>query len=442
MKKALIAVVVLAAGGVAAMPYFTGKVAETETRRMVGEFNANPEQYGTTTIASYERGYGSSTVQYDYEPPFMLAEILDVDGPLKYDCDYQHGIMGVDFSCNLLRNEAYKKIVEDVFKGVDPIAITGAFSASGDLTQNIDVAEIDSDEDGVVFKLKPSRFTLSADKAMTVFDTKTEIGAMQFTNAEGSLNLAASELDMVIKPTELGLAEADYEMRIGDLNFVDQGQKTAIKGVEMSGTGVERGENMDYTLNMKIASLNAEGEQAFTVDNLVVDSKTLGLNSQALVDYQAFATQMQLDVLQQLESGEQKEPDPAQFMAILPIIENMMNEGLNISLAVSGDVMGKPNSAGIDFKLLKKTSFTELSAFMFNPEAVLGNLSLDVKTSLNKELVQSNPAVGAMIGSNPVFQDADGNYQTAIKVGAESSVNGKTVSFQELQGMLLSGMPR
>lgn len=440
MKKSIIAIACVAAAGIAGAPYITGSMAESETRKMIEEFNANADEYGVTTIASYERGYSSSKIAYEYNLPSSLSTLTGFNETIKYNCDYAHGMTGIDYSCDLKANPGYQKFIDDELGGVDPVSITGGMSAFGGFSQEIATTAIDKKmQDGSILKLAPSEIIVKSDGGFTVFDSVANLGAIELSDADGSLSVSPSTMNWKMKPTELGLFEGDYDMSVASVNFVDANQRTKLDGISLSGASVERGDKMDSTVKMSVKSMSGEGAQAIALDDAVFSVDILGVNSQALVEYQEFATKMQSDLLASLEEGNEQAVDPNQMMAMLPIIEKMLDKDLNIKMAFSGNVMGKPNSADIDLKLLDKTSFAQLSAIAFNPESVLQYFDIKLNTSLDKSLVDGHPA-GAMVAGSPLISQDGEAYKANLKIGAESEVNGKKVSFQELQGMVMSGM--
>lgn len=439
MKKIVIAIAVIGGAAVAGAPYITGAMAESETRKLVAEFNKKSDEYGVTKIVSYERGFRSSTVAYEYQLPTGLAALTEYDETLKYNCDYAHGMTGIEYSCDLSSNEGYKKFIDQYFSGDDPISITGGISAFGGFTQEIASKAIDKKmDDGTVLKLAPSNITLASGSDFAAFDSVANFGALEISASDGSLNMEPSNMVFNMKPTELGLYEGDYRMQVGNLNFVDKQQRTVMEGVEISGASTERGDKMDSTVTLTMKKMEAEGGQAVALDDVSFSLDLLGVNSQALLEYQEFLRTMQAEMFANAGAGGEPEIDPNLMMAILPIMEKMLDKDLNLKMALSGKLMGKQNSADIDLKLLEKTSFAQFSAFMFNPESVLKNLDIKLNGSLNKELVEGHPMAGAIIGNSPLFSAEGDNYQTQIKLGAESQVNGKTVTFQELQGMVMS----
>ena len=441
MKKSVIAIAVVAAAVVVGAPYVTGSIAESETRKIAEMMSSKPAEYGVATITAYERGYRSSTVSYDYELPVGLAVMTGAEGVFKYDCDYSHGIVGIDYSCHFNGNEGYAKFVTEHFNGEDPLSITGDISAFGGWSQELSTKLIDQTmEDGTVMKIEPSRIVVESDSGMSAFDSTAKIGAINISDKDGTLKMQPSVMDWVLKPTESGLFEADYSMEVGEFDFAKDGQNVKMSGVSMTGENVERGDKMDSSVMVKMKTVSADGPSPFSVEDAVISMDFLGVSSEALLEYQEFVNSMQDDLMASLDTNGELDIDPNQMMALLPVIEKMLDKDLNLKMAFSGDLMGKPNALDIDIKLLEKMSFAQFSAFMFNPESVLEKLTVNLNTSLNKELIDSNPAVAPMISNSPLFSKDGSSYETKIKLGAESEVNGKKVTFQELQSMVMSGM--
>lgn len=439
MKKSIIAVACVGAVVLAA-PYITGSIAETETRNMTAELNKSPNEYGTTNIVSYDRGYGSSQISYEYTLPAILAKAFDYEGTVLYDCDYSHGFVGIDYDCNFRSNAGYQKFVEEEFAGDDPILITGGISAFGGFTQKLATKSIDKVVDGTAFKVAASEIVIDSDSSFSDYDGTAEFGAIEIVDEKQSMVLSASEMDFSVQATEWGIYVGDYSVSLDSIDMVAEDNKTKMENFTVSGFAKERGDKIDSSAVFKVGAMAVEGASGGKVEDATLTMDILGVDAQAMAEYQEFARNMQSELLGSLDEtgGEQPSMDPMQMMGVLPILEKMLDKDLNIKMSFNGDIMDKPNSINIDVKLLDKLSFTQLSGFMFDPESVLKNFDIKLAASVDKELANSNPMVGPKMGQSPLFE-ADGSaYETDIRIGEKSKVNGKEVSFQELQGMLMS----
>ena len=440
MKKSILSLAIVGVGVVAAAPYLSGYLAQSETERMVAEFNQNSDEYGFTTIKTYDRGYRSSQVSYEYKLPAGLAALIGYEEALSYDCDYTHGITGIDYSCDLLTNPGYKQFVDQYFDGQDPVSITGAISAFGNLTQDISTRAINKQlDDGSVINIEPSSITISTDADFVSYDMSGKLGALELADPDGSLSMSASQFEWDLRPTELGLFAGDYSFRADEVSFLSGAQNTLMSGVDIAGATTEVGDNMDSVIKFSMASLKTQGDQAVLIEDASFGFDILGVNSKALVEYQEFATNLQSEMMSNIEEGQQPGMDPAKMMELVPILEKMLNKDLTLKMDVDGKLEGKQNSANLDIRLLEKTSFTQLSAIVFNPESVLKSFDIKLNASLDGELVDSHPVAGAMLGASPLFEKSSGNYQANIEIGESSKVNGKEVTFQELQMMMMSG---
>ncbi len=441
MKKTIIAIAVVAAGVLVGAPYITGSVAESETRTAVDSMNAKSAQYGSLEIVNYERGFRSSQVSYEYELPAGWAVMTQLEGALKYDCEYAHGIMGIDYHCHFRANEGYAKFVAENFGGEDPVSITGEISAFGGVTQEITSKAIDKSVDGgSVLQIDSSRIFIESDSSFSVFDSTAEIGKIKVVDEKGEVAVEPSTVSWKIIPTESGLYEGDYSLETGALNIIADDNKVMMSDLAITGSNLESDGKMDSSVQMSFDRISAEGPESVSFEDGRFSMGFLGLSSAALLEYQEFIMTLQTDIMANVEQGGEPNVDPNQLMALLPIVEKMLDKDLNLKMAASGKLMGKPNSFDMDVKLLEKTSFAQLSAFMFNPESVLKNFDIQLSASLNKELIGDHPAAGPFIEKSPLFTHSDKNYEAKIKLGAESQVNGKKVSFEELQGMVMSGL--
>ncbi len=441
MKKTVIAGACLI-GVVLAAPYVTGSIAESETRNLLADMNQKSAEYGVTKITSYERGYKSSQVAYEYEMPAGLAALTDFKGTILYNCDYSHGFTGIDYSCNFQQNEGYQTFLQEEFGGEDPISITGGISAFGGLTQEITSKAINKTmDDGSVLKLAPSEIIVESGGDFSAYDVVAKLGALDMSSNDGSLVLSESEMDWQIETTDLGLFVGDYSMSMDSMKFSEGESSSAdIKDIVITGSTSERGDKIDSTVVFELGSLDSQSEKPVALKNAKMTADILGVDAQALAEYQEFARNMQTEMIASLEKQGEPDVDPTQMMAILPILEKMLDKGLTIKLAAAGELMDEPNAIELDIKLLEKTSFTQLSAFMFDPESVLKSFDIRLNSSLNDKFLASEPMLKAMISKSPLFEQDGDDYETKVKIGEQSEVNGKKVSFQELQGMVMSGM--
>ena len=423
--------------------YLTGFLAEKETRNLVERLNQQSQDYGVTNIDVYDRGLLSSKVTYSYNLPPSLAAMTGYKEAIKYSCDYDHGLIGISYSCDLMSIDAYRQFVAETFNGEDPITITGSIAAFGGIKQTISVDAIDTEIDGGgSIKVGASEFNLMSSGGLDKYDVSATIGASNIIDETSAFNISDIKLDAQLSKTELGLFAGNYSLETDQLAVTGPDETFSVSGFELNGNTSDNVETMDSVIQVSIKRLKNDQSSDMTMEDVSLAVDFTGINTEALIAYQEFARNLQTDLLVNVEYGEEPQMDPNQIMALLPIIEKMLGKDLNIKVAIKAKLDGKPNSFDFNLKLLEKMTFTQLSAFMFDPASVLKKINLELETSLHKTALGSNPAALEAIAQNPMFVSKDGSYSTSLVLGETSFLNGKTVSIQELQALLMAGAQR
>ena len=441
MKKIIISgvavAVAVAAIGLVGAPYLTGLIAEKDTRDLVNAMNADA-RYGEIAIVSYESGIRSSRVEYEYKLPEYLQDLSKDSDIVEYSCDYSHGIIGIAYNCNFNSNPMYQTILDTFFAGEDPLSITGTISAFGSFDQTIEFKEINHTmEDGAAIKLAPGKIVIRSDSNFEDYDGEAEFGALEFSNEGGAMTIGSSDLSWNTSSMPSGLMLVDFEMSAEDFNFVDQQQNVSMSGLKMNSSWDEKNGKLESKTLLTAESVNGAPVE-ITDFKLGVD--LTGLDSAAALEYQAFTQNMQLEMLKSLESGEAQPPDPSQAMAMASILEKMMDKGLGLKINMDTRLDGTPNSVDLAISLLEKTTFSQFATFLFNPEPVLKNLDIRLNASLDAGLLDNKFGVGPMLAESPMVVSDDKTYKTSLKLGAQPELNGKQISIEELQMLLMQGL--
>jgi len=150
---------------------------------------------------------------------------------------------------------------------------------------------------------------------------------------------------------------------------------------------------------------------------------------------------MQRDILSSLENGIEPEAGPADMAQMLPILEGMLKQGLEVNSKVSAKLNGEPNKVALDLKLLDSLTLAQMSLFMTNPDDALEKLDVSLDASLNKALVDSQPVAAAFIAQSPLVAAGKDDYTLDLKLGKKIKLNDKTMSFSELQALIFSSLP-
>ena len=434
MRKIIIIAVVVVGVGLSGAPYLSGFIAEKETRNMANTLNEDG-RYGQIDIVSYERGMRSSRVESEYTLPAYWQALLETSDPIKYACDYAHGMTGIVYNCDFKSSPAYQAIMDQYFAGEDPLLITGNISAFGGSDQTIELKALEQTlADGVALKLAAVKVMIESDSGFKEHDGKARIGALEITSTDGSFTLTDSEISWDTSIASSGLMLVDFEASAEDLGFTDQQQTLSMRGLTMSNALDEK--NGKLASKFLLASEVVNGAPV-TIKDFKMGLAIAGLDSAALLEYQAFIENIQAEIL---ESGEAQTLELSRAIAMLPILEKMLNKGLGVKLDLNVRLDDTPNSLDFDFKLLEKTTFSQLTAFMFDPESILQHFDIRLSASLDADLLDNKLGVGPILAASPMVVADGQTYKTSLKLGAQPELNGEPISIEELQMMIQGGM--
>ena len=434
MRKIIIIALVAAAVGLSGAPYLSGFIAEKETRNMANTLNEDG-RYGQIDIVAYERGMRSSRVESEYKLPAYWQTLLETSDPIKYACDYAHGMTGIVYHCDFKSNLAYEAVMDQYFAGEDPLLITGNISAFGGFDQTIELKALEQTlEDGAALKLATVKVVLESDSGFREHDGKARIGALEIASDDGSFTLTDSEISWDTSTAPSGLMLVDFEAGVEDLGFTDQQQTLSMRGLTMSNALDEKSGKLASKFLLASKAVNGA---PVAIEDFKMRLAIAGLDSGALLEHQAFIENIQAEIL---ESGEAEPLALSRVMPMLPILEKMLNQGLGVKVDLNARLDDTPNSLEFDFKLLERTTFSQLTAFMFDPESILKHFDIRLNASLDAGLLDNKLGVGPILAASPMVVADGQTYKTSLQLGAQPALNGEPISIEELQMMIQGGM--
>ena len=436
MWKIIIAALVIAAIGLPGASYLSGFIAERETRNLANTLNKDG-RYGEFDIVAYERGMRSSRVEYEYKLPAYWQALPETSDTIKYACNYAHGITGIVYNCEFKPDPVYQAMIGQYFAGEDALSITGNISAFGGVDQTIEIKALEQTlEDGAAIQLAAVKVVIESDSDFKEHDGKARIGALEIASTDGSFRLADSEIRWGASTAPSGVMLVDFEVGAEDLGFAGQQQAMSVSGLKISAAVDEKNDRLESRLLLALESVNGA---PVAIKDFKMRLDTVGLDSAAVLEYQALIENIQAEILESLASGEEQPEDLSRAMAMLPILEKMLNEGLGVKLDLNARLDDTPNSLDFDFKLLEKTTFSQLSAFMFDPESILKHFDIRLSASLDADLLDNKMGVGPILAASPMVVEDGQTYKTSLKLGAQPELNGEPISIEELQMMLTQG---
>ena len=438
MKKSVFIGIVLTIALLLGAPYLSGKIAETQTLKWVDAINRESKLYGDLDVLSYHREFASSRAKYAYTPPLLLAKILQSNDAIEYSCDSQHGVWGVDFACQLERAGAYTEFVEQQLAGVDPLSMHGSLSAFGKITQTLEFDAIANlDVDGQSVSTPRAIMTIETNQAMSALAFNGQVDAFEVENENRRFSLGKISFTGDIEAIADVFLVGDFAMSLDTFSLKNAGNEVALAGFSVYSESLENGDNLDSYSIVKIASLETSDATVADVEDFTLTTELNGLDTAALLEYQALSMQLQREWLATLESSNVANSDQNTLLQMLPIIESMLKPGLEIKIAAQAKLDGTDNSVALSSLLLEPLTLAQMPLFLADPEAALKKLDSHIDASLAKSFVDLQPIVAGIIAHSPLIEVTADHYQLTLTMGNEIELNGQVISLQTLQSLAL-----
>lgn len=443
MKKSFIAIGLIIAIAFIGMPYVTGKVAETASHQLVDNINSDTVKNGKTTILSYERGYRSSQSTYQYELPAFLNEMMDI-GAIEYECTSQHGITSVDYHCQLSNKGAYGEFVKEFLAGTDPLSVFGSVSAFGSIDQTIAIEPVAldmSDQNAGVINLKKSAITLESNKEFKSFVIEGAINGLSITNNEESFDVGTIKMSGDLDKIAKGLFVGDSALSIANAKINGKEVNGEINDIKITTDTKDQGETVSSQVLFNAGNVDFEGSGLDSVKDVSINVDIAGLNKEALIDYYQAMSDLESSLLAAASNNDIEAAESAAgFAQLTPKIEAMLQAGLNAKVDMSAKVNGDKNTVALDLGLMETLTFGDAMAFAFAPESALEKINVKVASKLNKTLLEAQPQFGSYIQYSPLVINSGDDYTLDLSLGKKIALNGKSMTFTELQQVLMTGV--
>jgi len=443
LKKLIVVLVLLLIAVFIGGPYYAGKIAETETRKLVDKMNQSSAGYGSTEILDYDRGVRSTSARYKYVPPAQFGEYYQQFGEIIAACESQHGITGIDYSCTLEGESAYSRFVAEKLDGKDPLSVYGSISTLGAISQTIALNEIKNLElDGATLSFPNAKMSIETDAEASAFKLNGNSDAFVMTGNGETLSVGGTVVNADFTRTSDLLFTGDMLMELDHFKSSGVNGETSWKNLSVTSNANEHGDTMSTDVKFAAASLITPGLPLESIKDLEFSFAFKGLDKQALVDYQQLIQQIQRDAVASQDGEIDPQFEAAQMAKLMPVVERMLKQGLEVNSNLSAQLDGQANEVVLNLALLESLSLAQMPLFLTNPDEALKKVDVSLTASLGKDLVDTQPLGAAFIAQNPLVVAGDSDYSLALKLGEEIRLNGKTMTFAELQGLILASMPR
>ena len=439
MKKLIISFTVVAALLFFSAPYFTGKIAEAETFKLLDRINASSSEYGLTEVLSYERRVRSTNARHQYTPPVAFADKVKVFGDIIYACESQHGITGIDYICALEGESAYAKFITENLDSDDPISVFGSISLFGGITQSISLDEIRSLEvDGATLNFPAALISVFTDAQGSKFRINGNSDAFEMSGNGEKLSVGKMTIEGEFAQVIGSLFTGDMLINIDYFSTSGAQSETSIKGLQVLSSARDNGDTLSSKLLFSIDQLTASDAPVKSIESLKLGLNFQGLDKQSVIEYQEFSQQLQANTSATIENPGAPQSEPTDLM---PILEGMLKRGLEINANLNARLDGKPNSVNLDLKLVESISIEQLSQFISAPDGALSKFEVWLNASLDRSLIDSQAMAAILIARSPLVAAGNDDYVLNLKLGSKIELNGKTISWVELQKLVFSSLP-
>jgi len=425
MKKVIIPIVVLVIAAFIGMPYITGKVAESETNKLVDRMNQGSQSYGHTEITKYKRGFRSTESSFKLLFPYAGDEV-----EVLYSCDGSHGVISYSYECQIDSLGEYKAFVDTYLEGSDPLSVTGSVSILGSIEQRINLDAIeDIQTDGGKLSSKGGFVSIETDPKLKNFKFDGDIGSSEFSVEDVMLKINSVELngDIEIADDGVQLGEADFVAS----NFIYSKSNSTleVKAFEVDTETTGNNESIAFDYDISAQNVVVKSDKEFPpIKKAVINLTGKGFDRTSVA---------QLTKTLQ-EVSEQGDFTPEQQAVLIPAAEGLLKKGLGLKLDVDFDFDKDEMTSEIDFKLIDDATITDLSAVVFNPESLLDKLSLENSVFLPETILEFDDSLAATVRNSPMFNRKGNGFKSELILKKnDMSLNGEKVTFAELMNSAL-----
>ena len=425
MKKTIFALVVVFIIALIAMPYVTGKVAHSETEKLVDRMNQDTAQFGYTEITSYERSYKSTQSSFKY-----LSPLGDDELEINYSCGGNHGVLSYAFECKIDSFEEYQEVVNKYLEGQDPLSVSGAVSVFGKIKQKVMLDAIQAKgTGGESVSFEGGDFDVTTNKGLNSFLVSGKLGALNILESNGNVSLDGSTLNMDIDVADDGLQFGNGNINIDKLKVIAEKDNTfQLAKMNLAFSAKENGDNIDFNYNVSGEGVEtASDANRLSLDKVFLKFIVNGFDRSSAVKLN--------DIVKDISEG--GDVTPQQQAVVISAMEGTLKKGLNIKLDVNANAQKEEFVSNLDIRLIEDSTLADFSTVLYNPESILEKMNLSVTANIPDSFLPYVGPLAFVIPTSPLFNRQGEVSKTDISLKKNDiSLNGEKISFQELITLL------
>ena len=425
MKKITLLLAVLILAAFIGMPYITGKVAESETNKLVAQMSQGNQSNGYAEITKYERGFRSTQSSFK-----LLFPYADEEVEVLYSCDGSHGVISYSYKCQIDSLGDYKVFVDTHLEGSDPLSLTGSVSVLGSIKQRINLDVIENIEaDGGKISSEGGFVSIETDPELKNFKFNGDIGASEFSVENVMLRIKSIEFNGDIESADDGVQLGEASFVTSNVIYSKSNSVLEIKGFKVDTKATGNRESIAFDYDMSAQDIVVKSDKKFpSIKKAIINLAGKGFDRSSVA---------QLTKTLQ-EVSEQGDFTPQQQAALLPAAEGLLKKGLGLILDVDVDFEKDEMTSKIDFQLIDDATITDLSAFIFDPVSLLDKLSLENSIFVPDTLLEFDDSLAVTVQNSPMFNRKGNGFKSELVLKKNNmSLNGEKITFDELMNAIL-----
>ncbi|WP_428036717.1 DUF945 family protein [Amphritea sp.] len=440
MKKPIIIGLVAVAAVAGGLPYASGYLAESQTRQSLVDLNSR-SPYGKLEIVKYERGYKATYAEYKWVTNPELEQDLPI-GEVVIGCDGVHQMLSFDYSCTLKNMGLQDEQIRAVFKGKEPLTVTGSIGLTGDETSQMTINPFEIiTPTNVRITSDGGRISSSANASISELKVEGTFSPVTVVDAAGGeVRISESTLAMDGGMLERKYFLGDSVVKVNDITVIAPmlGAPVVVNDVSVVSSGqVENGMySGSGSLNMGELTLPAALNRRSNTDVLVKDV-SIGLSFAdtpfaplaELSDYSSKLAE-QVSASGSVDPAMDEEYLKAQVLALL-------KKDLAIKLWVDSNVNEGALKSHVNTVLTK--DLTEEFISELETGGALAGLKLlqmvdmDILVAIPNSVSELSPEVAMMAAmSNKFVADDSGLTAKLVLQDGAITLNGQPTSIEAL----------
>ena len=224
---------------------------------------------------------------------------------------------------------------------------------------------------------------------------------------------------------------------LGEMKVVKDSKEVSIKGLFISTNTSAQKDNLDTEFSLAIDQITVPETPYDSTESIDFSFAIKGLDKQAMVDYVEIGSEMQDSLFMALSNDEELSSNFTNMLSLysrlIPVMEKMLKENLELSINASGTLNNKVNKLNFSFTLLESLTFAQLPMLALDPQSTVEKFEANFSALINQVLIDNNPEMAKFIEQSPFIKVGDDNYKLDLKFNQDIKLNNKIISVEELK---------